>query len=49
MPSLGVPVSAGHFGIESHTIVSLKINGFVVPIVSPLSPLTGGDVTVREV
>jgi hypothetical protein len=48
---LGSPASSGRFGIESHTIGSLTINGFAVPIVSPLalSPLTGDDVTVREV
>ena len=48
---LGSPASAGRFGIESHTIGSLTINGFAVPIVTPLSlsPLTGDDVTVREV
>jgi len=48
---IGTSTSGDRFGIESHTIGSLKINGFVVPIVSPVSlcPLTGGDVTVREV
>ena len=48
---LGSPASAGRFGIELHTIGSLTINGFAVPIVTPLSlsPLTGDDVTVREV
>jgi hypothetical protein len=48
---IGTSTDGDHFGIESHTIGSLKINGFVVPIVSPLSlsPLTGDDVTVREV
>ena len=48
---IGTSAGGDHFGIESHTIGSLKINGFVVPIVSPLSlsPLTGDDVTVREV
>jgi hypothetical protein len=48
---IGTSAGGDHFGIESHTIGSLKINGFVVPIVSPLSlsPHTGDDVTVREV
>jgi hypothetical protein len=48
---IGTSAGGDHFGIESHTIGSLKIDGFVVPIVSPLSlsPLTGDDVTVREV
>ena len=40
---IGTSTSGDRFGIESHTIGSLKINGFVVPIVSPVSlcPLTG--------
>src|SRR5262249_36590674 len=48
---IGTSASGDRFGIEWHTIGSLKINGFVVPIVSPvsLSPFTSGDVTVREV
>jgi hypothetical protein len=48
---IGTSAGGDHFGIESHTIGSLKIKGFVVPIASPLSlsPLTGDDVTVREV
>jgi hypothetical protein len=48
---IGTSAGGDRFGIGSHTIGSLKINGFVVPISSPLSlsPLTGGDVTVREV
>jgi hypothetical protein len=48
---MGSPASAGRFGIEAHTIGSLTINGFAVPIVRRLSllPLTGDDVTVRKV
>jgi len=48
---IGTAVSGDRFGIESHAIGSLTINGFAVPLASPvsLSPLTGGDVTVRKV
>jgi hypothetical protein len=47
----GTAAGADQFGIESHAIGSLKINGATVPIVSPLalSPLTASDVTVRLV
>jgi hypothetical protein len=47
---IGTPASGDRFAIESHRIGSLTINGFTVPVAGSvsLSPLTGDDVTARE-
>jgi hypothetical protein len=47
----GTTAAGDQFGFESHKIGSLKAGGISFSVVSPvpLSPLTGGDVTAREI
>jgi hypothetical protein len=47
----GTAAGGDQFGFESHAIGSFKMNGFTIPILSPvsLSPITGNDVTIRLV